>query len=171
MKITVSRPSLARQRRVYRMRLSLTVCALTLFLQLGARSAWAADVLDRYITIDIPANTSLEEALLKWGTMAKVTVMINTATVERQLSEKVKGTLSARNALNAILHESGLTYTQEDDRIRIVPRSTLVRSALRELTVGADVGAKFHRRNANSRIQRDYRRERCRGRPGWRALQ
>jgi iron complex outermembrane receptor protein len=102
---------------------------LALSFQLTGRCAMAEDALDRQINLNIPANTRLEDALIEWGAKAEVTVMINTPTVDRETTRGIRGTVSARSALADILRGSGLSYTEEGGRIRIVPVTTLVRSA------------------------------------------
>jgi outer membrane receptor protein involved in Fe transport len=93
------------------------------------RTALAEDSIDRPIALDIPANTRLEDALIEVGTKAGMTVMINTPTVDRQFTQGVHGTLSTRKALAVLLRDSGLSYTQEGERILVVPTAILVRSA------------------------------------------
>jgi outer membrane receptor protein involved in Fe transport len=44
----------------------------------------------------------------------------------------VRGHFTARSALNALLKNSGLSYTEEGERIRVVPTSTLLQSGLTE---------------------------------------
>ena len=108
----------------------LAICAFSLFIQIAATNAFAEDLLDKGMNFDIPENTRLEDALIQWGTKVGMTVMINTSTVDRHLTRGVRGTLSARKALNQLLLDSGLSYTEEGRRIRIVPSSNLVRSGL-----------------------------------------
>ena len=102
---------------------------LALSFQLTGRSALAEDALDRQITLTIPANTRLEDALIEWGIKSEVTVMINTPTVDRQTIRGISGTMSARSALVDILRGSGLSYTEDNGRIRVVPVTSLLRSA------------------------------------------
>jgi iron complex outermembrane recepter protein len=106
---------------------------LAFLLQAAAYGAFAGDALDRRITLTIPANTRLEDALIEWGTKARMTVMINTTTVERHLTRGLQGTFSARQALVALLRDSGLSYTEDGDRIRVVPRAALQHSGFRAL--------------------------------------
>ena len=109
-------------RRRWRFRLRVVSFPLLILLfQVATHNALAEDALNRPIKLDIQENTRLEDALIDWGEKAGVMVMINTATVSHQVSHGVHGTLSARNALLAILRDSGLSYTREGERIRIVP--------------------------------------------------
>lgn len=95
-----------------------------------AGTALAEEALDRQITIDIRANTPLEDALIDWGTLSGLTVMINTATVHGHLAPAVQGNLTARAALTAILKDSGLSYTEQGGRVHVVLTSALMPSAL-----------------------------------------
>jgi iron complex outermembrane recepter protein len=108
----------------------LQMITLAVLLDLMVFPAHAADGLERPIQLDIPVNTRMEDALIEWGTKAGMTVMINTQSVESLLTPAVRGTLSARAALALLLRGSGLTYTEEGNRIRIVPASGLARSSL-----------------------------------------
>ena len=101
---------------------------LALSFQLTGRSALAEDALDRQITLSIPANTRLEDALIEWGIKSELIVMINTPTVDRQTTRGVSGTMSARSALVDLLRGSGLSYTEENGRIRVIPATTSLRS-------------------------------------------
>ena len=56
---------------------------LALTFSSGLRTALADEPLDRQITIDISANTPLEDALIEWGREAQLTVMINTKVVSQ----------------------------------------------------------------------------------------
>lgn len=107
--------------------------AIAVLLQFAPDQALAADNLDNVITLNIPANTRLEDALIEWGTKAGVTVMINTTTVDGQLTGGLRGTLRARAALGLLLKESGLSYTVEGQRIRIVASASLLNSGLRPM--------------------------------------
>lgn len=108
---------------------SLVAIVLATILQWVSAIAMADDSLDRMININIPANSRLEDALIEWGTQAGMTVMINTKTVERMLTGKVQGTISARKALQLILEGSGLSFTAEGQRILVVPISALKHSS------------------------------------------
>src|ERR1700758_3907602 len=82
-KITSIRVAGRRRTRFCRSRWSLGVYALLFatFFQFAIRIALAGDALDRPITLDIPANTPLDEALIEWGVKAGVALMINTPTI------------------------------------------------------------------------------------------
>jgi iron complex outermembrane recepter protein len=103
-----------------------------LWFQLGSLTAWAGDQLERIVKLNIAENTRLEDALIEWGEETGVTVMINTPTVERKRTHGVKGTIAARDALSALLRDSGLTYTEEGGRVLVVPITPFKRSAQRE---------------------------------------
>ena len=109
-----------------------TTHAFALVLLFGAKIVFADSSLDRLIHLDIPANNRLEDSLIEWGTQAGMAVMMNTDTVAHHLVHEVHGTLSARQALLLLLRDTGLTFTQEGDRIRVIPREPLVRSGLRD---------------------------------------
>lgn len=83
----------------------------------------AEEFLDLQININVRANTSLEDALIDWGTAAGFTVMINTEIVHGRVAPEVRGHLTAREALTALLKNSGLSYSQSGRRIRVVPVS------------------------------------------------
>ena len=75
---------------------------------LGVRTAFAEEPLDRQITINISANTPLEDALIEWGLKARVTVMTNSEVVAHYLTKHVSGTLTARRALALLLEDTHL---------------------------------------------------------------
>ncbi|MGH8139516.1 MAG: STN domain-containing protein, partial [Steroidobacteraceae bacterium] len=91
---------------------SLCLCGLLLLctLSLTSRTAFASE-LDQPIQLDIPAHTPLDQALIQWGKRTGMQVMIATHTVAQLTTEGVKGTLSARAALESLLKGSGLTYS------------------------------------------------------------
>lgn len=100
---------------------------LVLSFQVVTRTAAALDVpdaqstLDTLVTLDIRVNTPLEGALIEFGRKAGLVVMMNTATVDRYVTREVRGTLRASEALRLLLRDSGLSYSKEGNRIRIVP--------------------------------------------------
>jgi len=97
-----------------------------LMLQLVLQNAFAQDKLGQPIRIDIAADTRLEDALIDWGTLAGVTVMMSTPTVDFKIAKRVQGMLSARHALSLILRNSGLGFTENEGLIRIVPLRPVV---------------------------------------------
>ena len=105
-----------------------TFLILALTFSLGLRTTLAEEPLDRQITIDISANTPLEDALIEWGLKARLTVMINTQVVSQYVTKHVSGTLTARHALALILQDSHLSYTQDGERVHIVPNTSLTRA-------------------------------------------
>lgn len=108
------------------------VCVLlALIFQLASLEARAGDALDRVITLDIPPETRLDDALIEWGTKVGVALMVNTPTVAHQTTQGVRGTLRARDALLLLLRDTGLSYRAEDGRVLVVPTTTFVRSAQR----------------------------------------
>jgi outer membrane receptor protein involved in Fe transport len=98
---------------------------------MGAANAWAGDPLDEAIDIDIPAGTSLEDALLRWAAQAGVQIMMSTDAVTREKAPAIRGTPTARDALATLLRASGLTYTVDGNTVRVVPAIEVVRSAER----------------------------------------
>lgn len=110
----------------------LTSCciAVVTFLCYSAYAFASADI-DRAIDINIPENTRLEDALIEWGLISGVTVMIDTNVVTGRLTKGVGGRLSARKALTLILLGSGLQYRQDGARIMVIPAGGSVRSGLR----------------------------------------
>ena len=112
-------------------------CLAIFFAFLGAPQppAFAADsqdALDRVIDLNIPAHMALEDALIEWGIKAGVTVMINSRTVNWQVTQEVRGSLTARKALTELLEGSGLWYSNDGGRILIVPKNPLLPSGLWE---------------------------------------
>ena len=99
------------------------IALLSVVLQMGTQSASAQGFLDRKITLDIPRNTSLEDALISWGSAAGLSVLINTADVQHQSTNGIKGVVNAKEALEAILTGSGLKYIAEGNRIIVMPIS------------------------------------------------
>jgi len=132
--VNIVRFRVAAQRplRTGHLRFSLMVCFfLGLCTQLYCVTALASDALDRSITLDIAANTQLDDALIEWGVKAGFALMINTPTIAHQTTHGVHGTLPARDALAALLKDSGLSYTVEGGRIQIVPVKSLIRPGQR----------------------------------------
>jgi iron complex outermembrane recepter protein len=105
------------------------ICVLiALSFQCCEQTAIAEDFLNRQITLDIPDNTPLDEALLEWANKVGVALMINTPNVDNKRTHGVRGTQRARKALYDLLRDSGLSYTAEGDRISVVPVTSIIRS-------------------------------------------
>lgn len=83
-------------------------------LLLSQGNAFAADALDRTISLDIAPNTPLDDALIQWGERAGVQVMMDTSAIGRVKTPGVHGTYRATDALSALLSESGLVYKVND---------------------------------------------------------
>jgi iron complex outermembrane recepter protein len=132
MTITLFGAAVWRQGLALRLACRLGLCTVAVALQFVSQPTLAADELDRKVSLDIPENTPLQDALIEWGAKTGVTVMINAASVEHQLIRAVHGTLTARSAIALILSNTGLSYTQEGDRIRVVPVTAALRSMLEE---------------------------------------
>lgn len=111
--------------------LLLRATLVAALLQLLSIQAFADDLLDKHIVIDIPPNTSLEDALIDWGEKAGMTIMIDTASVADKVSPGIHGSMTARDALVAILVGSGLSYAKDRDRVQIVRGNSYVKSSLR----------------------------------------
>ena len=111
-------------------RVAFSIYPLIFAANLCAQAGPIRNDLDKKYNFDIPANTRLEDALIEWGAKAGMTVMISTPTVELQRTPGVRGLLSARDALATLLRNSGLVYTSEGGRVRVVPSKPLVRSGL-----------------------------------------
>lgn len=102
---------------------SIRVCALALLIQLSLGTAFADSKLDQSLTFDIPANTSMEDALIQWGLKAGLTVMINANVVDHRITKGLHGTLNTRSALLILLRESGLAYSEDGDLIKVFPEA------------------------------------------------
>ncbi len=108
-------------------RLSFGVFALVLALQSWGPIALAA-TLDEPMEFNIPRHESLEDALINWGFQVGVTVMINTKAVDGYWTNGLHGKYSAREALILLLHDSGLSYSEEGGRVKIVKISSPLQS-------------------------------------------
>ena len=109
----------------------MVLCRIaTIILVCYSLYAFAGVDIDRNIDINIPANTRLEDALIEWGLISGVTVMVDTTVVDGRLTKGVGGRLSARKALTLILMGSGLQYRQDGARIMVIPIGTMVHSGL-----------------------------------------
>jgi len=93
--------------------------------------ASAGEPLEKRIDLNIAANTRLEDALIEWGTRAGMAIMINTQLVDGRLTQGLKGTFSAGRALSILLTNTGLSYTLDGDRVRVVQAQVSGRTKLR----------------------------------------
>lgn len=100
--------------------LSLVGLFVAIALQFSTRTAIAADRFVQPVTLNIPAGTHLEEALIEWGRKAGLTVMIDARSVTGQLAVEMHGTFNTGEALKMLLRNSGLIYTQHGKLIHIV---------------------------------------------------
>lgn len=91
-------------------------------------TACADDALDQKIYVDIAPNTSLDDALIAAGTAARVSVMIDTATVVNKLADGIRGTYRARDVFSQLLRKSGLTYSLDGRIVRVTTTSPMTRS-------------------------------------------
>lgn len=88
--------------------------------------ARAEDALDRPISLSIPANMSLEDALIEWGVKSGMAVMMNTAVTQNKITAGIHGTFPAGRALTLLLKGSGLSYAENGSRIQIVTTGSMV---------------------------------------------
>ena len=107
----------------------LNCVALSVLLSISPQTVLAQSTLDQKISLDVAPNTDLDEALIAWGRAVGMTVMIDTATAAHKVTNGVHGTHSARDILSQLLRDSGLTYSQNGQIIRVTPTSSMVRSA------------------------------------------
>jgi len=109
------------------------VLAVSFAFQFGSQLAYADGALDRQISLDIPVHTSLEDALIEWGRKAGMTVMVNTRTAAGYTKATVHGTLTAREALSLLLRDSGLSYMDDGQRIKVISAQGFTRTKLADL--------------------------------------
>ena len=101
---------------------------------LFSQYALAEVALDRATRIDIPDGVLLRDALIRLASDAKMVVMMDTTIVQGRVADGIHGSFSTREALNRLLKSSGFVYTNEGDRIRIMPESTAIHTSLNEGT-------------------------------------
>ena len=94
------------------------LCALLAVCLLFAGGSACAVDLDQVKKFDIPRSTPLVDALTQWSAQAHVQTLIDTATIPHQTTDGVRGTLSARKALETLLKNSGLSYEVGTDSVR-----------------------------------------------------
>ena len=93
--------------------------------------------LNEIIYLDVTPATSLDDALIDWGTKAHVTVMINTRMVQGRLAPEIHGQFPARAALTALLVNSGLEFKEDGDRVMIISQSSLRPSVSKDDSTGS----------------------------------
>jgi iron complex outermembrane recepter protein len=100
----------------------------TLLIVAGPHGAAAGQPLDQSVSVDIPAYTPLENALIEVGIKAGLTVMIDSHVVEQKRTPRlIRGTMSVRQALAEILSDSELSYSESGDQLRVVPSAISAR--------------------------------------------
>jgi iron complex outermembrane recepter protein len=105
---------------------SIALCLVTCSPQLAS----AAD-LDEPVQFDIPANTPLSDALLRWAALTHLQVMFASQATENKLTDGAKGALSPRKALDVLLKRSGLTYSVAGNHtVTVAPASDFKRTAM-----------------------------------------
>src|SRR5207249_3917694 len=77
--------------------------------------------LDRDISIEIAANTPLDQALAHWGALAGIQVMLSAEMAADRNAEAIHGRLPARAALSQLLRNSGLGYRVVAESVVIIP--------------------------------------------------
>jgi iron complex outermembrane receptor protein len=86
---------------------------------LAMPAAFAAEGLDRQVTVDIPAQR-LDTALMQLATQADLQVMLAATSVSNLTTPGVKGTLPVRAALTTLLDDSGMSYTSSDGTVTVI---------------------------------------------------
>jgi len=110
----------------------LYVCWLfALLVSVGIGPAFGAEGMEKQIELDIPAGTSLEDALLQWGDRTGMQVMMSTNVVRNEKVQAIQGTTRAATALSTLLRSAGLSYTVDGNTVRVVPATTLAPSGTR----------------------------------------
>ena len=107
---------------------------LILAVFLGPPIAFAADSLDREVTLDIPVQ-QLAKALIQFARQANVQVMVNGTSADAQTSSELKGTIPARAALDTLLRGSGLYYKVKDNTLIIAPTRVSEASSMQPFRV------------------------------------
>lgn len=108
-----------------------TLLTLLLSQQAVAQNGPSTNPMERQIEFDIAAQTSLEDALIEWGSKCGISVMINTHAVTGRATAGVHGKLPARQALSRLLDGSGLTYKEHGNRVIVIPIKELNHVSLR----------------------------------------
>jgi len=100
------------------------VLALLAVLHVGG--TFGAEGMEKQIQLDIPAGTSLEDALLQWGDRTGMQVMMSTDVVRNEKVQAIKGTTRAATALSTMLRGAGLSYTIDGNTVHVIPATTLI---------------------------------------------
>lgn len=117
--------------------------------------ATAADAMERPITLDIAAHTSIEDALIEWGLKSGFQVMMDTRSVRGDVLSDVKGTWSAGAALAIILRGTGLSYSLQGDRLRVIRASATGRSPTSESSLGSTTMSSYDASTSVADAERD----------------
>lgn len=100
------------------------VCSLGLFLVLGLGVqpgfAQTSNPLDRKVELNIPASMELEDALIELGLQSQLAILINAADVKNLSAKSLKGVYTPRQALTLLLKGSGLSFSEDGDRVSIL---------------------------------------------------
>jgi iron complex outermembrane recepter protein len=95
-------------------------------ISLASSATALADPLDRRVTLDIPADTPLDAALVSFSKQSGVQIMFAANTVEfKSTAESVRGDLPARLALTTLLDQSGLGFTTTRSAVAVAPADTI----------------------------------------------
>jgi iron complex outermembrane recepter protein len=126
---------------------ALIVSTTLACLSLLSPPALAGDSLDQEVTWNIPAE-SLSDALVDFGRVANVQMLVDGTFVQDRTSSQVKGTLSARAALETLLWGSGLSYKVKNKTVTVAPVGSVSLADARPIRVAdgrpasdSDVGA------------------------------
>src|SRR5262245_55117088 len=103
----------------------------------------SAQSLDEQVTLDIPADISLETALVQFSRQAGLQLMFAVSSVDEKSSAAgLNGTVEARAGLKAILGNSGLSFASVRNAVAIVPARDALDSEGTQDSSGADSGGK-----------------------------
>lgn len=86
--------------------------------------AQESDPLDRKVELNISAASGLEDALIEIGVKGQLAILINTSDVKKLSAKPLRGVYTARQALDLLLRGSGLDYSEDGGRVRIIQSVT-----------------------------------------------
>ena len=86
------------------------------------RVSVAVDGLDREVTFDI-APQPLDHALLEFSKQSGIQIMVASRSVGNAVTQGVKGTHRASEALTLLLKDSGLSFSVNNDTVTVAPHS------------------------------------------------